>query len=243
MPEFKCRGCGGLHSIDSKEAEGSCLELMDKLEFEERLDYQCPDAVPAFSTAPLFGEARGQMFGLLVCAPARPGESKIILKAFSGQYNGIWEIPGWVPPILSGEIFSRAVAIADPPIKKLNAEIIGLPDGDNRNSLIRERRKLSQKHMRKIHEMYTIRNFRSGQADLFTLFGKENGIPAGTGDCCGPKLLNYAALKGLRPLSLAEFFWGRENRSGSKQHGCFYPPCIDKCRPILGYMLCGADDD
>jgi hypothetical protein len=91
--------------------------------------------------------------------------------------------------------------------------------------------------------MYTIRNFKGGKTDLFSLFINKTGIPAGTGDCCAPKLLNQAILQGLKPLSMAEFFWGAENRSGTKQHRRFYPPCGDKCVPILGYMLQGLEHD
>jgi hypothetical protein len=215
---------------------------MGNLELTGRLDFEQSLANPVLSTTPLFGEARGQMFGILICAPAGPGEPKIILKAFSGQYNGIWEIPGWVPPILAPSVFTTSVAAADPPIKALGARISELPIGAERNALIEERKTLSQRHMLEIHEMYSIGNFKGESTSLFTLFGKQSGIPAGTGDCCGPKLLSYAALRGLKPLSLAEFFWGRENRSQTKVHRKFYQPCDDKCRPILGYMLCGADN-
>ena len=60
--------------------------------------------------------------------------------------------------------------------------------------------------------------------------------------CCAPKLLNQAALAGLAPLSLAEFYFGRENRSQTRQHGRFYAPCTDKCSALLGFMLCGAGE-
>jgi hypothetical protein len=67
-------------------------------------------------------------------------------------------------------------------------------------------------------------------------------MPTGTGDCCGPKLLAQAAIEGLRPLGLAEFYWGRENRSGSRRHTTFSASCPEKCGPILGFMLCGLDE-
>jgi tRNA pseudouridine32 synthase/23S rRNA pseudouridine746 synthase len=34
-------------------------------------------------------------------------------------------------------------------------------------------------------------------------------FPAGTGDCCLPKLLHAAAQQGLRPVSAVEFWYGR----------------------------------
>ena len=63
--------------------------------------------------------------------------------------------------------------------------------------------------------------------------------PSGTGDCCGPKLLHHAAVNGIQPEAMAEFFWGRDNVSGTRAHGHLYPACTAKCAPILGFQLCG----
>jgi tRNA pseudouridine32 synthase/23S rRNA pseudouridine746 synthase len=42
----------------------------------------------------------------------------------------------------------------------------------------------------------------------------------------------------LRPLALAEFWWGAPTR-GAYLHASFHVPCADKCVPILGHMLNG----
>ena len=60
------------------------------------------------------------------------------------------------------------------------------------------------------------------------------------GDCCAPKLINFAAKNKLEPISIAEFYWGQENASGSKKHLHFYGSCEEKCGPILGRMLYGG---
>jgi len=86
----------------------------------------------------------------------------------------------------------------------------------------------------------TVNNFRGQSAILDEVIGSTRNKPTGIGDCCAPKLLNHAALSNLTPVSLAEFYFGRENRSDTRQHGRFYPPCEDKCQPLLGYLLCGA---
>ena len=95
--------------------------------------------------------------------------------------------------------------------------------------------------MQQIHRLYRLKNFRGQEISLFSAYSGKNGIPTGTGDCCAPKLLNLAASRGLIPLGLAEFYWGRENRSKSRIHGHFYPSCREKCQPILGFMLCGLE--
>ena len=58
---------------------------------------------------------------------------------------------------------------------------------------------------------------------------------AGSGECSAPKLLQYAYHHKMKPLAIAEFWWGKSTKY--KEHGKFYPACNDKCRPILGYML------
>jgi hypothetical protein len=75
-------------------------------------------------------------------------------------------------------------------------------------------------------------------SEVFT--GKA--MPTGTGECCAPKLLHHAAVHGLTPLGLAEFYIGRENRSATRAHGRFFAPCEEKCRPILGFLLCGLPE-
>ena len=94
--------------------------------------------------------------------------------------------------------------------------------------------------MKDIHSLYQINNFHGETTTLSQMF-QGNNIPTGTGDCCGPKLLGHAAKNNLVPLSMAEFYVGKKNRSGSKFHGRFYPSCKEKCQPILGFMLCGLD--
>ena len=41
-----------------------------------------------------------------------------------------------------------------------------------------------------------------------TATGSVVSFPSGTGDCAGPKLLQAAALQGLQPLAMAEFWYG-----------------------------------
>ncbi|RZK77573.1 MAG: pseudouridylate synthase, partial [Pedobacter sp.] len=41
----------------------------------------------------------------------------------------------------------------------------------------------------------------------------------------------------MRPLALAEFWWGQSPKSDTWKHGEFYPCCKEKCAPILRHML------
>lgn len=66
-------------------------------------------------------------------------------------------------------------------------------------------------------------------------------IPSGAGECSAPKLLQAAYRLGLKPLAMAEFWWGPSTPGLYKQPGAFYPACHSKCRPILGHMLQGLN--
>jgi tRNA pseudouridine32 synthase/23S rRNA pseudouridine746 synthase len=71
--------------------------------------------------------------------------------------------------------------------------------------------------------------------------------PSGSGECCEPKLLNYAYTHGMKPLEIGMFWWGASPKGEVRHHGRFYPACNGKCKPILHFLLDGekflTDDD
>lgn len=67
--------------------------------------------------------------------------------------------------------------------------------------------------------------------------------PSGAGECCEPKLLQYAFLHGYKPISMAMFWWGPSPKTEIRQHRNYYPACNGKCKPILEWMLEGIDVD
>lgn len=217
---------------------------MDVLEKEQRIDIDMPveNADPHFSTDILWGEERGQMFGVLSGISAE-GE-RVVLKAFSCQHGGEWSCPGWVEPLVDSETYLRRCREEDPKIKELTARIKEL-DKNSREyaTLHKERKTISQNLMRELHLMYEFHNFRGEKVNIDAAWSLEKGIPSGVGDCCAPKLLNSAAKMGITPTGLVEFYWGKENRSKTKLHKHFYSACENKCQPILGFLLCGLEDE
>src|SRR5690606_21753915 len=67
--------------------------------------------------------------------------------------------------------------------------------------------------------------------------------PAAAGECATPKLLQYAFLNDLKPIAMAEFWWGASPKSEVRKHKQFYPACTGKCEPILKHMLEGIVTD
>jgi len=66
--------------------------------------------------------------------------------------------------------------------------------------------------------------------------------PSGAGECCAPKLLQYALTHGLKPIQLAEFWIGAPSKTEIRQEGQYYAPCSGRCVPILRHMTQGLDD-
>lgn len=235
-----CAHCGCEHWLPAHEVIDDCRRLMQRLQAEQCLDWLVPAAErdPRLRTEPLFAEGGGKMFGVLACRDAMG--CRQVLRAFSGQFNGLWQVPGWVGPICDPAAFDALVTVPDREIKKMGRELAGLEVGSSAYRAMKARRKaLSQELMAAIFALYRLQNFRGQEAALTEVFTGGGLPPTGTGDCCGPKLLHHAACHGLHPLALAEFYWGGGNDSGSKQHGHFYPACAAKCQPILGFQLCG----
>lgn len=110
-------------------------------------------------------------------------------------------------------------------------------------ALKQKRIHLSNLLQEKIFEHYSFLNFRGKHKSLNEIFEPAPGEfpPSGAGECAAPKLLQYAYLNGLRPLCMAEFWWGQSPRSEIRKHGYFYPSCRGKCEPILGHMLSGLE--
>ncbi|HEX5746050.1 MAG TPA: RluA family pseudouridine synthase [Archangium sp.] len=96
----------------------------------------------------------------------------------------------------------------------------------------------SRQLWRRISESYVIPNARGESRTVGALFAPEPP-PGGAGDCAAPKLLAQAYRHGLRPLALAEFWWGASPLTGGRHAGAYYPACRSKCGGVLPYMLEG----
>ena len=88
-------------------------------------------------------------------------------------------------------------------------------------------------------------NARGERRDLTSIFAAtpQRVPPSGAGDCCAPKLLQYAYLHGLHPVCMAEFWWGKSPKTEIRHHLHYYPACRSKCKPILTHMLQGLNVD
>ena len=118
-----------------------------------------------------------------------------------------------------------------------------IPHSTFLKSLQRKRKQMSDELQRWLFATYRMLNAKGEERDLIDIFREYTHAmpPAGAGDCCAPKLLQYAYLHHLRPVCMAEFWWGESPASEIRHHLHYYPACRSKCLPILTHMLKGLD--
>ena len=177
----------------------------------------------------------GKMFGVLIYNGG-------YLAAFSAKLDGSYEHEGFVPPVWEGLEDERIRGLVENPIGHSKEE--------------------SRRLQKLLFANYNFVNGKGESKNLLEIFKEEKPIipidewfspelkiknyelkmpPSGAGECCAPKLLQYALTHGITPLALAEFWVGAPSRTEIRQEGAFYAPCSGKCVPILRHMLEGLE--
>lgn len=183
---------------------------------------------------------RGKMFGVLVVSlpPSVSGKEGELafLAAYSGLLAGRNDWSYFVPPVYDAQQ-------PDGHFKTTEREI-SAKGGD---------KEMSQELQLWLFHQYQLLNAHGEKKDLVAIWQsyytreklrrKFPLPPGGTGDCCAPKLLQYAYQKGLHPVCMAEFWWGAPTKEEVRQHLNYYPACRGKCKPILTWMLQGLNVD
>ena len=180
----------------------------------------------------------GKMFGVLVVESA---EGLAFLAAYSGLLAGRNDWPYFVPPVYDAQQ-------PDGHFKTTEREI----SLSTRLSPLTSKQ-MSQELQTWLFHQYQLLNARGEVKDLVDIWQEYYSRPklrqkyplppGGTGDCCAPKLLQYAYQHYLHPVCMAEFWWGQSTKEELRQHLNYYPACRGKCMPILTWMLQGLDVD
>lgn len=127
-------------------------------------------------------------------------------------------------------------------VKRLSDEI---------SHLKMRRKRMSEALQKRIFQLFVVSDACGERCDLTEVFARfyqanptlraSSTPPSGAGECCAPKLLQYAFTHQLKPLCIAEFWWGKSPAKEIRHHGHYYGACLSKCRPILAHMLRGID--
>ena len=115
---------------------------------------------------------------------------------------------------------------------------------EERLALLKQQRKENSATLQQqIFESFVLLNSNGEERNLLSIFkDTPQGIPpAGAGECAAPKLLQYAYKRGLKPICMAEFWWGDSPTEEIRVDGQFYPSCKSKCEPILNFMMQGLN--
>lgn len=131
--------------------------------------------------------------------------------------------------------------------RQIEMEAMRQAEKEKTDTLKTLRRQKSDFLQRWLFSNFRMRNAMGETKDLLQIAQWYNNSPvlppAGSGECCEPKLLQYAFANGLHPESMAMFWWGKSPKNEVRHHLAFYPACNNKCKPILLWMLQGVDVD
>jgi len=192
------------------------------------IDFDGEKTIPYSS---LFESGQGRM--LAVMTAIDESGSGVLLKAFSGTFGSVRNLTGWVAHPLAEDEYQQYLKLYDPQIKALDKKIETTDDLNEKISLIKERKALSQKALAHYNEIFRLATIDENSFSLHEIF--DGPVPTGSGECCAPKLFHYAFTHNLRPTSMAEFFVGSSLQGRTHEH--FYPPCTERCSPILKAQL------
>ena len=205
---------------------------------------------------------RGKMFGVLIVE--KDGQLGF-LAAYSGLLAGRNDWSYFVPPVFDAQQPNGHFKTEERNISAINAEIAALTASPPTSGaaptfaatmsqptvlgLKAERKRRSEALQLWLFRQYRMLNACGEEKDLIDIWRDYHTSPklqqrfplppGGSGDCCAPKLLQYAYRQNLRPVTMAEFWYGESPRGEIRHHGQFYPACRGKCLPILTFMMKG----
>lgn len=201
----------------------------------------------------------GKMLGILIleedsaisnCSTKNPRvhyyNNTPYLAAYSGVINGLTDDNQFfVPPIYDLQNPDDFYLQKDEAINIINRELSSMMTEAGHllrpkiEQLKKERQQLSIALQNEIFSHFNLLNPAGKLRNIIDIFAdaKRGLPPGGTGECAAPRLLQYAYQNQLKPKYLAEFWYGKSPRNQLRIHGQFYPSCIEKCSPLLKYML------
>ena len=112
-------------------------------------------------------------------------------------------------------------------------------------SMKQQRKDKSDALQDKLFRHFEMLNKDGEKKNVCNIFAEQGaGIPpAGTGECCAPKMIQYAYAHDYHLVAMAEFWYGKTPAAEIRHHLHYYPSCMGKCKPLLTYMLRGIAMD
>ena len=177
----------------------------------------------------------------------------VYLVACSGQLGGLWNPHGWAPSLIYHQQIAGESWRAQRDLHRLTQRISQAKQRGATNEvgvLKNKRRQRSRQHANLIRK----------STHLTPLVGRPRSLnfiwpdaATGVGECCGPKLICWAAQLGIEPIGVAEFQVTYHDatltstpraelitQSYSPRYTLsFYAPCRARCQPLLSFLVNG----
>ena len=227
-----------------EEALECCAKMIDEIK-EGRLSIEHEGQVSLERQNPAV------MLGSLVCTDENG--KRLTVRAVSGNSrflkptedcDGIF----YAPSIVNSRMIQEALSANDGKIHELTDRIGALEvrnQGDEnreiRNeikALVKMRTELTTQSLVRFHALYSFSCLTGKKLSLREICDRKKiGLPpTGVGECCAPKLLDFAAKNFLTPISMAETVYDPNGNDGLKKIQSV-PPCDSRCSIILPDML------
>ena len=188
----------------------------------------------------------GIMIGVMVCLK-KDSAQEVCLVTLSGISHvmsfsdSVQSGFVYVPPVVSPEQINKALEKNDKRIHDLTEKINLLKNEchsrEQKDLLTKERKLLTDESLANVHALYSFHCADGSVQSLSSICKKRNAgklPPTGTGECCAPKLLNFAFSRELVPVSLCEAFY----KNGITEENIIpSPPCDERCGIIIPAML------
>ncbi|SOE23725.1 tRNA pseudouridine32 synthase / 23S rRNA pseudouridine746 synthase [Spirosomataceae bacterium TFI 002] len=184
-----------------------------------------------------FLSKKGKMFGVLVVQ--KEDLSYCFIGTVSGKLPLNAQCDQFIPSVFLPSMGDFFINKGMTELTEIGKQIKESMNPVEIDSLKLERSQKSFALQRRLFENYHFMNLSGRYQNLLEIFaGSSHGNPpTAAGECVAPKVLQFAFQHHLKPIALAEFWWGKPIKNDDKKHKAFYPACKDRCRPILEYML------
>lgn len=184
-----------------------------------------------------FHSQKGKMFGILVVQ--HQDNSYTYLGAISGKLPRNEKCSKFTPSVFDDSVGDFFINRGMSELSEIGSIIKSTSD---KSEILLLREKSKQKSIalqKRLFENYIFSNTSGKEKNIIEIFGlsSHGNPPSAAGECAAPKLLHYAIKNNLKPIALAEFWWGNTIKNKEREHKMFYPACKNRCRPILEYML------
>jgi tRNA pseudouridine32 synthase / 23S rRNA pseudouridine746 synthase len=184
-----------------------------------------------------FSVQKGKMFGVLVVQ--NEDNSYSYIGTVSGKLSRNTTSDYFIPSVFDDSTDDFFINKGMTELTEMSSLIIHTEDLSKISELTEKRKQKSLALQQRIFEHTQFLNMLGIEKNVLEIFksSSHGNPPSAAGECAAPKLLQYAFKQRLKPIALAEFWWGNSPKNKEREHKSFYPACKHKCRPILEFML------